>query len=307
VVTIVDTTAPVLTVPTSTVFEAAAGPAGAVVDFGALVSATDLVDKTPSLACVPSSGSTFPVGTTTVTCTATDSAGNATSASFNVSVVDNVAPTLNLPASPVFKVLQGPAGSVVDYASLVSATDLVDPAPTLSCAPASGTTFPAGETTVNCTASDFSGNTTAGSFKIFVGYVGYGIIPAKTSVKAGSSNPLLWAWRDDAGNNLDTSADMQRLRIVDCSNPNTVLLDRAGDPGASGFRFKSDLTWEYNWQSDDANGVPLASGTYCAKVTSGRTGQSLESPPIRVRPPTTRRAGAGGSRRDSSSRKGRTT
>jgi hypothetical protein len=42
-------------------------------------------DRGPS--CTPSSGSTFAVGTTVVTRTATDAAGNSASASFNVTVV----------------------------------------------------------------------------------------------------------------------------------------------------------------------------------------------------------------------------
>jgi hypothetical protein len=223
------------------------------------------------------------VGTTSVTCTATDAAGNSVSQSFSVSVVDAIAPTLSLPASPVFEVLQGPGGATVDYAALVSATDLVDPAPTLDCAPVSGSTFVPGETIVSCTAQDFSGNATTGTFTVLVGYVGYGIDPTKLTVKSGSSNPLMWAWRDDAGNNLDSSGDMQQLRIVDCDDSSIVVLDRAGDPGASGFRFKADLSWEFNWQSNNEDSSPLANGSYCAEVTNGRTGQSLESPPIRVR------------------------
>jgi hypothetical protein len=38
--------------------------------------------------CSPASGSTFPVGTTTVTCTATDASGNTATCSFTVSVFD---------------------------------------------------------------------------------------------------------------------------------------------------------------------------------------------------------------------------
>ncbi|HWP43748.1 MAG TPA: HYR domain-containing protein, partial [Blastocatellia bacterium] len=41
-----------------------------------------------TVACVPPSGSMLPVGTTTVTCTATDAAGNTASCSFSVSVFD---------------------------------------------------------------------------------------------------------------------------------------------------------------------------------------------------------------------------
>jgi hypothetical protein len=282
-VSVVDTAAPTLSVPATTVTAAATGPAGATVDFAALVTATDIVDAAPVISCAPPSGSTFAVGTTAVTCTATDAAGNSASASFNVAVVDGVAPTLNLPTSPVFELIQGPGGSTVNYAALVSATDLIDPSPAVDCTPVSGTTFAPGETSVNCTASDFSGNTGSGSFTVLVGYVGYGITPTKLSVKSGSSNPLMWSWGDENGNNLDSSADMQRLRVVDCGDPAIVLLDKAGDPGASGFRFKADLSWEFNWQSDDSEGNPLPRGEYCASVTNERTGQSLESPPIRVR------------------------
>ena len=55
-------------------------------------AATDVVDPTPSVGCDPASGSNFPVGSTTVTCTATDSpGGNHASTSFAV-VVDLVVP-----------------------------------------------------------------------------------------------------------------------------------------------------------------------------------------------------------------------
>ena len=248
-----------------------------------VATAVDSSGVLPTVTCTPPSGSLFPVGITSVTCTATDGAGNSVSQSFDVTIVDTTPPTLTVPASPVFELIQGPEGSVVDYSGLVSATDLVDPSPSLSCTPASGELFPPGDTNVSCTASDAAGNTATDGFTVIVGYVGYGIIPTKLRTRAGSSNPLMWAWRDGAGNNLDSSADMQMLRIVNCDNPTNVVLEAAGDPGSSGFRFKSDLSWEFNWQSDDIDGNPLPRGTYCASVTNERTSQSLESPPIRLR------------------------
>ena len=282
-VIVTDSTAPTLVVPMSPVIESAADPTGAAVNYLALVSATDAVDSAPDLSCAPPSGSTFPLGTTRVTCTATDSAGNSATASFDVTVIDTTAPTLSLPTSTVFELIQGPDGSVVEFTSLVSASDLVDPAPDLDCNPASGTTFAPGETTVNCTATDSSGNAATGSFTVLVGYIGYGVIPTKLRVKSGSSNPLMWAWGDELGNNLDSSGEAQWLRIVDCDNPEVIVLDEAGDPGASGFRFKVDLSWEFNWQSAYADGSSLPRGSYCASVMNMRTMQSLESPPIEVR------------------------
>jgi hypothetical protein len=54
--------------------------------FYTLPTATDNVGVASGPTCSPSSSSNFPVGTTTVTCTATDFAGNEGSASFTVTV-----------------------------------------------------------------------------------------------------------------------------------------------------------------------------------------------------------------------------
>jgi len=48
----------------------------------------DLVDSTVPVACKPTSGSTFQNGLTAVECTAHDTAGNATAATFTVRVRD---------------------------------------------------------------------------------------------------------------------------------------------------------------------------------------------------------------------------
>jgi hypothetical protein len=57
---------------------------------GAIVSyaAPGFSDNCPgaAVACVPASGSFFPVGANAVTCTATDAAGNATSCTFTITV-----------------------------------------------------------------------------------------------------------------------------------------------------------------------------------------------------------------------------
>jgi hypothetical protein len=83
-ITVVDTKPPVITVP---------GPrrvtttsrSGRVVTYAA--SASDLVDGTVAVTCTPASGALFPVGTTSVTCTAGDRNGNRAAASFSVTVV----------------------------------------------------------------------------------------------------------------------------------------------------------------------------------------------------------------------------
>ena len=95
-VTVEDTTPPVVTAPTNMIV-AATGASGANVVFGT-ASATDLVDGALPAPCSPASGSLFPLGATTVTCSATDAAGNAGSAAFSVTVQDAGAPVVNVPA-----------------------------------------------------------------------------------------------------------------------------------------------------------------------------------------------------------------
>ena len=154
-----DTTPPVLTL--ADVTAEATGPAGAPVTYP--VVATDDVDPAPVTVCEPASGATFPLGTTTVTCDATDAAGNTSSGSFDVHVVDSTPPALSLPADFTIDVFD-PKGLSANY--LATATDLADPAPVVVCTPPSGTMPPPGQTTVECTATDASGNSSAGSFVV---------------------------------------------------------------------------------------------------------------------------------------------
>lgn len=141
----------------------ATGPLGAVVNF--TVTATDNVDPTVTVTAVPPSGSTFPLGTTTVQLSATDVAHNTATVSFTVTVRDTTPPSLYLPVTITFEAT-GPSGAVVSYAT--SATDLVDGSVVVTCAPLSGATFALGTTQVSCSASDAHGNKASGTFPVTV-------------------------------------------------------------------------------------------------------------------------------------------
>jgi hypothetical protein len=78
--TVRDTTPPVITTPGAVVQSAC----DRVVHY--TVTAWDLVSQDITPVCSPPSGSVFPLGESTVTCTATDAAGNTATASFSVSV-----------------------------------------------------------------------------------------------------------------------------------------------------------------------------------------------------------------------------
>lgn len=132
------------------------------------VDATDPEDDPdPVPTCDPTPGSVVPLGATTVTCTVTDSAGAATEASFAVTVVDTTPPLLVGTPGDQALTTSDPAGAILDYA-LPTASDVVDPVPSVGCSPGSGTAVGPGTTTVTCTATDATGNTATTSFDVTV-------------------------------------------------------------------------------------------------------------------------------------------
>jgi CSLREA domain-containing protein len=162
-VTVNDTQPPNLTCAGNLTIPVAPGQCAAVVNY----TAPTVSDNCPGVgtpSCTPPSGSTFPVGTTTVTCTAVDAAGNNASCSFTVRVTETQPPSLTCPGN-----LTVPAGAlcraVVNYSA--TATDNC-PGVIVACNPASGASFPLGTTTVTCTATDASGNTANCSFTVAV-------------------------------------------------------------------------------------------------------------------------------------------
>lgn len=78
-----DTEPPVLTCPADIAVPADPGQCGALVAFS--VTATDNCPEV-TITSAPPSGTAFPIGTTTVLCSATDSAGNVAEGSFTVTV-----------------------------------------------------------------------------------------------------------------------------------------------------------------------------------------------------------------------------
>lgn len=161
-VSIVDTTEP--TMPTLENVAVEATDASTPVGWDA-VTASDLVDGTIAGSCLPASGSGFALGESTVTCTATDEHDNVGTTSFTVTVSDTTAPELS--ADDVTVAALTADGTRVEYTP--SVTDLVDDDLVADCDPESGSLFaPESTTTVNCTASDLSGNTVSGSFEVRV-------------------------------------------------------------------------------------------------------------------------------------------
>ena len=129
------------------------------------------------------------------------------------------------------------------------------------------------------TATDAYDNETTATRTVKVQYPdGTGIRPTKLVVNRGSSNALYWGWLDSFGNLLDVTGDTQVLRIREGSCSGPVVLEMAGDPGSSDFRFKSDNEVQFNWQANVKK-----NRSYCAEAESSRTGQTQYSPLIEVK------------------------
>jgi hypothetical protein len=117
--------------------------------------------------CNPVAGSNFNVGTTTVTCTVTDVAGNSANCSFNITVNDVTPPSATCPNDINVNAPQGACGANVAYAGpLVNDACGIAPEGGVICSPNSGSFFGVGSNPVTCTVMDANGNTTTCSFNI---------------------------------------------------------------------------------------------------------------------------------------------
>jgi hypothetical protein len=162
-ITVNDTQNPTISCPANIIRSTDANSCSAVVTF-----ATTASDNCPGVGvvCTPPSGSTFPKGVTTVSCTATDSSSRTASCSFTVTVADTQPPVIACPAN-----LTAVTATVNDACTVVNFTLTTNDncsGTTIVCNPPSGTCFPVGVTTTTCTATDQSGNTSTCSFMVSV-------------------------------------------------------------------------------------------------------------------------------------------
>ncbi|MCX6275037.1 MAG: GEVED domain-containing protein [Bacteroidetes bacterium] len=110
-----------------------------------------------SVVCVPASGATFAAGTTSVTCTATNSCGS-DACSFTVTINE----------TPVISACPANISQCDNHiATWTDPTATGTPAASVSCSPASGSTFATGTTTVACTATNSCGSSSC-SFTVTI-------------------------------------------------------------------------------------------------------------------------------------------
>jgi len=133
-------------------------------DYTSLASAEDNCSYVISQ--LPAPGTTIGIGVTQVTLTSTDSFGNSTTCSFNVSIEDNLSPAITCPGTQLISIDESCSAVLDDYASSAIAND--NCTVTVTQNPVPGSVIEPGSTSVTLVASDPSGNISTCSFNVIV-------------------------------------------------------------------------------------------------------------------------------------------
>ncbi|MBI3423923.1 MAG: HYR domain-containing protein, partial [Acidobacteria bacterium] len=171
-VTVVDSTPPVITAcAASQAANANANCQAALPDFTGAVTATDNCTASGALTITqsPAAGTLVGLGTTAVTLTVRDAAGNTSTCATSFTVADHTNPVLSNCPSPITVYTGAGATACAATASWTppTAADSCG-SPTLTSSHNPGATFPVGTTTVTYTARDVAGNQASCSFTVTV-------------------------------------------------------------------------------------------------------------------------------------------
>src|SRR5262249_30210681 len=115
-------------------------------------------------------GSSFPIGTTTVTSTATDAAGNKSTCTFTVTVNDTEKPVISCPSPMTVSANGNCQTTVPDITGSVTVSDncqAFGPV-TVTQSPLAGTPVGLGTTIITVTATDAAGNSSSCSVPLTV-------------------------------------------------------------------------------------------------------------------------------------------
>ncbi|HWS56805.1 MAG TPA: PxKF domain-containing protein [Pyrinomonadaceae bacterium] len=253
VITVVDTTKPVitvtganpLTVECHTSFTDPGATAADNCDASVPVSASGAVDvNTP--------------GTYTITYTATDDAGNAaTPVTRTVNVVDTTPPTIACPPDiTVYLPLNSPAVSMpVSFA--VTAGDSCDSTPSVALSHAPGSIFPVGTTTVTATATDDAGNSASCAFNVTVLYNFTGFFspvdnpPTLNQVNAGRAIPVKFSLSGNKGLAVFAAGSPASQQVTCNSSAPISELTETLTAGSSSLSYDaSSDRYNYVWKTE---------------------------------------------------------
>lgn len=278
-VTVTDEEDPAISCPPNmTVDEKPAGSGSANVNFN--VTATDN-GGAATVSCNPASGSSFNIGTTTVTCIATDQSGNTSECSFDVTVKEATC-TFEQPLDIVEDADINATGSQSCGTNVTFATPTATcPEPitsTVTCDHASGSFFPIGDTVVTCK-SNPDGATT--SFTVSVKDITAPVpdispLPTVTGeCSATAGVPTTVIIRDASGNPIGTKVVNEPPTATD--NCGAKISASTNDQRT----YDEPGTYTVHWTYTDASGN-TSTQNQTVTVTGPNGGLSITGPPVVV-------------------------
>ncbi len=166
-VNVLDSIAPVVSCPADVTIYSTAVDCGNVfsfVDPPVSDNCSATVMQTAGLA----SGSVFPVGINTISYEATDVSGNTSSCSYQVTVLDTIAPIISCPPDITINNDPGSCDALVFFPNPPFSDNCAGSSLSQTAGLQSGSSFPVGVTIVEFTVTDASGNTASCSFTVTV-------------------------------------------------------------------------------------------------------------------------------------------
>ena len=194
-----------------------------------------------------------------------------------LSAADTTPPVLTLPSDMTVIALNA-SGAPVSFTA--TANDDVDGPVPVTCAPASGLTFPIGMTTVQCSATDSSANTANGSFTVTVQYAAEGKckgIPGhqilqpirkdgSSVFEVGRAVPVRFRVCGTNGVAIGTPGVVQKFSLIQIIDSNGATTDvNQAVPSVTphvGFRF-GNQQWFFNMKTKNL----IAGNTYVYRIT----------------------------------------
>ena len=262
--TTADTETPVANCPGTQTASNTAGQCGANVSF-TIPDPTDNCSATSSAS--PASGSFFNVGTTQVTVTATDGAGNTDQCTFNISVEDTENPTVTCPSDITVSVDDATNCTAIVNYTTPTASDNCSGVGAVSCSPASGSVFALGSNTVTCSATDNAGNTGQCTFNVIVqqpdimvkgdyATIMNGSTIISSNIATSSYNGQTWSYQLE---NLSTASGDMIITSVSVDNPAFDLTQAAQTSLAPGEMTSFDI--QFNPQGNEICNIQDATVT----------------------------------------------
>ena len=270
----IDMTPPTITAPPNVVVGMSVDRCGASPAIGTAAAADNVGTVTVS----NNAPTIFPKGATTVTWTATDSAGFTAGATQTVTVNDTERPAILAPAG--FTVTATSAsGAVVGNAAFGAATAsdncLGVGTPSVTGVPA-GNLFPIGGTTLTWTVTDGSGNSSSAAQTVNVAYGVCLLYDPTRAAKVGSTIPIKLQLCAGGTNLSSASLLPHTIELVRTGSATTALVEDSGNANPDGdFRYDAGLggTGGYIFNLSTTN---LAGGAWQLRFMQG--GQTYSVP-----------------------------